>query len=301
MVNEMDRLNIPMNEHWNLEVESIEFDKDTLLNSMILKAGTLEPLYTDPYFFKQMSDAAWDKWYGVFQKWWTATEKQYEPLWDRNGWEEIEDETINDGTTAQTTANTEVVDDDGTMHSTSTEVMDDDTTSTLHQTEVSDEDMSVNKTSTSNNESNSTASKNTTYSVSAFNQGPPNTYSPKDHTAVSDTGHETTTATGSENTVGTDDKTITTDANTTGTDDRTTTITADGTTTDDRTTTFDGQVDGQSHNKETFGHKMHTWGNWGILTTSQKLLLSEIESRYRTNPYQLMTEVLCRELLVRVY
>lgn len=259
MINEMEALNLSITDTWTLDSELVEFDKDVLLDSIVIKAGTFEPIYTDPYFLQRMSAAWWEKWRYTFQHWWTAAEKEYEPLWDREGWEEIDDETTDAGTSGQTTVNKEV--------------MDDDTTRTTHATEIVDDDTTNSSTSTGS------ITSNTTNKVSAYDAG---------NTLTTHDSSDTTTSTTTSNTgAGTDDRTTTTDVSETGTDDR--------------TTTFNGQVDGVTNNKRVYGHKLHSWGNWGISQTAQKLLASEFGVRYVTNPYDLMSEIFCRELCVRVF
>lgn len=230
MINEMEALNQTINANWSLESPVTTFNKQTLLDSIIMKGGTFEPIYTDPYFLRQMSDAWWHKWEHTFQKWFEVVEKDYEPLWDREGWEEIEDHTDTKGTLDATTTGHEVVDDDTTDTATAT--------------------------------SNTTS--NTINKVSAYDAG---------DTLVT---HDAT------------DNTIlnTTTSNAAGTDDRTT---------DNR-----GTVDQDTTGEEDYEHKLHSWGNWGISQTVQKLKIAEIEVQYR-NLYEYMADIFCRELCVRVF
>lgn len=275
-----------INDSWTLSNEVTTFDKNTLLDSIIMKGGTFEPIYTDPYFLKRMSDAWWSKWRPTFEKWYIAYEKEYEPLWDRNGYEEIEDHTNETGTLDTATSGKEIMDDDTTGTKTSTEVMDDDTTYSKSGTskEVMDDDTTYSKSS------NSTS--NTENKVSAFDA---NTYQPHDTSA--------TTVNASESGSGTDDKTtnLTWNESGSGTDDKTTTFNESTTGTDDRTTTTTGTVDTDTTGSKDYAHQMHSWGNWGISQTSQRLLESEINVRYRLNLYELMSDIFVRELCVRVF
>jgi hypothetical protein len=54
-------------------------------------------------------------------------------------------------------------------------------------------------------------------------------------------------------------------------------------------------------NDRDYDHSLHTWGNWGISTTAQKLLEQEIKVRGKFNLYELMSDVFLRELCVRVF
>lgn len=231
MINEMEALNLKINSDWALDTEVLTFDKDTLIDSIIMKGGTFEPIYTDPYFLKQMSSAWWKKWKPTFERWWEAAEDEYEPLWDRNGWEEIHDDITDTGYNNNDYSSKEIVDDDTTHSSTSTDSI----------------------------------TSNTTNKVSAYDAG---------------------------NTLVTHDSSDTTTSNTT---------TASGAGTDDRTTNVSGSSDTDMGNDRDYDHSLHTWGNWGISTTAQKLLEQEIKVRGKFNLYELMSDVFLRELCVRVF
>ena len=220
-----------INNTWTLN--STSYDKDIMLDTIIRKGGRFEPLYTDPYYFDAQCSRFWSKWNRTFNKWFDVFDKEYEPLWDRNGYEEIHEDTTDVGTNDTITKNKEVMDDDTTFSS--TEVMDDDTTG---------------------HEENK---------VSAYDS---NSYSPHDESITS------------------------------GTDDRTTTTNSSGT--DDRNTTFDGNIDNDTTNDRDFDRTYHSWGNWGISQTSQKLLRQELDIQ-AFNIYDHIADIFCNELLVRVY
>lgn len=233
------------------------FDKDIFLSTIITKGGRFEPLYTDPSYYYSMCSWWWKKWTRTFTKWFIAFDKEYEPLWDRNGFEEVHEDT------------TDVLDNDTsfTEKHNSTEVMDDDTTFTeaVNSVEVMDDDTTGSSNSTTEN------------TVSAYDSS---TYQPHDKSV--------TTA----STTGTDDRTTTTDTSTNsrGTDDRTTTLNEgrSGTGTSD------------SNNDRDFDRSYHSWGNWGISQTSQKLLESEFKVQY-INLYNHMADIFIDEMLIGVY
>ena len=276
-----------INDSWTLDSEVTTFDKNTLLDSIIMKGGTFEPIYTDPYFLKRMSDAWWSKWRPTFEKWYIAYEKEYEPLWDRNGYEEIEDHTDETGTLDTATSGKEVMDDDTTGSKSSTEIIDDDTTYSGTSKVIEQASGKDTTTHTSDRDID------VTNSVSAFDS---NTYQPHDHSHTDDTLNSDTIETTYGKRVQTDGE-----ENGNGTDDKTTTYTENTTGTDDRTTTSSGTVDTDTTGSKDYAHSLHTWGNWGILTTSQKLMESEFNVRYRMNPYELMSDIFVRELCVRVF
>lgn len=190
-------------------LENETYDKDTFVNMVILRAGTFEPLYTDPEFFRSMCGIWWKSYQRTFEKWFTVFDKEYEPLWDRDGHETVHEDTYDVGTNDVITKNKEVIDDDTTGHV-------------------------ENK-------------------VSAFDSS---TYQPHD------------------------------ESNSSGTDDR--------------TTDFDGNMDADSTNDRDFDREYHSWGNWGISMTAQKLLESELEVQ-KFNIYNHMVDLFCKDLLITVF
>lgn len=122
------------------ELENVHFDPETLLSTIMIKGGQMEPLWTDPTFYYMMNRQWWKKWTPTFQKWCETLEKEYEPLWNKNAWEEIHEDTTDNGTVGTTTVNREVVDEDTTGRKTSQEVIDDDTTGSKTSQETLDRD-----------------------------------------------------------------------------------------------------------------------------------------------------------------
>lgn len=231
---------------WILSEDVHNFNANTLLAAIMNKGAQMEPLYaTDPIFFYRMNKQWWEKWYPTFDSWCKVLEQEYEPLWDRNGYEEVHEDTYDVGTNDTVKGSTEVMDDD-TSYSKSGS-----------KTTVEDEDLT-----------NHSITENT---VSAYNA---DTYQPNDKSEV--TGQ------------GTDDKTTTENWSESGTG------------TDDRTTTFNETTDNDSTNDKDFDRTYHSWGNWGISQTSQKLLQSELEVRY-FNIYDRMSDIFLDEMAVRVF
>ena len=186
-----------------------DFDKDTLLSAIITTGGRFETIYTDPEYFRMMCGYWWKKWQATIDKWFDAFSQEYNPLWDRNGFETVHEDTYDVGTNDTETTTNEVVDDDTTAH-------------------------------VNNN-------------VSAYDQ---TTYQPHDESISSGT--------------------------------------------DDRTTDFTGSVDNDTTNDRDFDREYHSYGNWGISQTSQKLLESEFKVR-KINLYNQVADLFVSEMCVRVY
>ena len=316
---------------WELNGDLL-FDPQVLLDTIMMKGGTLAPLYANAATFYRMNNAWWNRHKLTFQKWWEVIDDEYTPLWDRDGFEETIDKTTDDGSTTGNTTSTEVMDDDTSKHSTTKEVMDDDTTlsetgketfdstdkRTISNTEVID-DNSTSNTTTSSTADTATSNNSTTNNFrSAFDSGYDAKgnpiYQPHDCSKTVESGSSETTSSVNSNTTATDDRTTTTNGtdnlksdskkdttkNTTGTDDRTTDTTYNETGTDDRTTTFNENTAGTSENTRDYTHEHHSWGNWGITTTAQKLLEQELRIR-AFDIYDHMADFFLDELCVRVY
>ena len=316
---------------WTLTGDLL-FDPQVLLDTIMMKGGTLAPLYTDAETFYSMDNSWWNRHKLTFQKWWEVIDDEYTPLWDRDGFEETIDKTTDDGSTTGNTTSTEVMDDDTSKQSTTKEVMNDDTTlsetgkevvdftnkRTTSNTEVID-DASTSNTTTSSTADTATSNNSTTNNfVSAFDSGYDAKgnpiYQPHDCSKTVESGSSETTSSVNSNTTATDDRTTTTNGtdnlktdskkdttkNTTGTDDRTTDTTYNETGTDDRTTTFNENTAGTSENTRDYTHQHHSWGNWGITTTAQKLLEQELRIR-AFDIYEHMADFFLDELCNRVY
>lgn len=111
-------------------MENERFDKDVLLNTIVVRGAQFEPLYSNPEFFLQMSDSWWMAHRRTFEKWFDAFDIVYAPLenYDRhekrtNALNKSENtansqKEVLDGTSNTTTSNTQVVDSDTTNEQT---------------------------------------------------------------------------------------------------------------------------------------------------------------------------------------
>ena len=273
-----------LTDDWSL-TGTENFDADTLLSTIMLKGMSFEPIFTDPKFFYMMNGQWWNKWKDTFDKWFIVLEKEYEPLWDRNGFETVHEDTAETGTLDTATSDRTVVDRDTTDTETTREVVDEDTTYSKSGTskEIIDDDTT--------GSSHTTNSSTTTNTVSAFDSSE---YQPHDKSVTSGSTDVTTS--------GTDDRTTDTtwSENGSGTDDITTTGSKNGAGTEDITTNKTGSVDTDTTGDKDFDRDYHSWGNWGISQTSQKLLKSELEVRY-WNVYEHMADIFLDEMTLGVY
>lgn len=304
-----------LSDSWKLE-DIENFDKDTLLASIMMKGGTFEPLYSDPFFYYKMVGMWWKKWTPTFQKWLEVLNAEYNPIWNKNSWEETHEDTVDEGTVDTATTDKEIIDRDTTGSKTSKETMDDDTTGSKSTRDVVDEDTSLHQT-TSDDTQLSGKDKTThdsdrdisvTRDVSAFDAPSNNPYTPHDREHTDDTlNYENTETTYGKKTeediqtdgTGTLDRTTTGTETTSGTDDRTTDYTEGTTGTEDVTTNKTGSVDTDTSNDRDFDRTSHIWGNIGI-TTSQKMIEEELRIRY-WNFYEKAADIFVDEMCIRVY
>lgn len=68
-------------------------DKNILCNTILRNGGEFEVIYSDPLFFYHQIPFWCDKWYRTMDKWITALNISYEPLYNYNRFEELEDNT----------------------------------------------------------------------------------------------------------------------------------------------------------------------------------------------------------------
>lgn len=145
-----------------------DLDRDTLIESILLRSGEFEVLYSDPEFTRDVIGLVSRKWRATFDRWTTALAIEYNPLENYDRFEEWTDSngrnTITDGTTSSTESGSATGTDTSSGTTSGSEIIDDDTTG-----------------STENE-------------VSAYNES---TYEPHDRQTTAGTDDRTTTTSGS--------------------------------------------------------------------------------------------------------
>lgn len=76
---------------WELE-DCEDFSAETLLSTIMLKGAQMEPLYSNPEFFYMMNKQWWDKWKHTFAGWCAALHAEYNPLWNKDYYEQVHDD-----------------------------------------------------------------------------------------------------------------------------------------------------------------------------------------------------------------
>lgn len=81
-------------------------DKETIVNTIMLKYGELEPLYKDADFM-QWACTSWSKkWYHSFYRWNFALTEEYNPLHNYDRYEDVRESTNSTGSNNSTSTNT---------------------------------------------------------------------------------------------------------------------------------------------------------------------------------------------------
>lgn len=138
-----------------------------------------------------------------------------------------------------------------------------------HDKEVMDDDTTSKVNTTADSSMTSDGTANTTNSVSAFDAGD----TLQTHDASSTTTHDATTTHSTSETT--------------------------GNATDDRTTTSDGTSDEDNGNDRDYDHKLHAWGNIGVMS-SQDLATQEIKLRF-FNTYEHIAAIFIKEMTCAVW
>lgn len=290
--NELNSQTTPMSiaDTWTLESE--HFDKDTLLATIVTTGGSFEPLYSDPFYYRTMCGFWWKRWAPTFDRWFEMMfDKDYEPIWNKDAYKEIHEDTVDDGNEKTEFESSVVVDDDTTYSKKGkdTTVVDRDTT--FEETHEDEEQLS----GTDSTEHESSRDIDSEVRVSAYDSS---SYSPHDsnHTDDDLTKDDTDITYGKKTA-----KDGTSDGS--GTEDVTTTKNWEesGSGTDDSTTTTDGSSSTNKGNDRDFDHSSHEWGNIG-LTTTQQLIQAENELRLKWGDlYRHMADAFIKEMTIYVW
>lgn len=247
-------------------------DKDTLESNIILQGGEFEVLYGDPYLLKHAISPWVQKWYRTFEKWVTALNIEYDPLYNYDRIEEWTDThtgTVTDAGSG-TTSDSRTVNRSGENEVTVT----DDLTEKIDGTGRTETD----------GEHDGEHDDTTTTSVSAYDAAD---FAARDQVRGVGTDHS------EDNTV-TESETHSTKKNT-----------GSRTTEDSHSDAETAQGSGSSSsnnlrtNNLTDHHTARVFGNVGV-TTSQQMLQAELDIA-EWNLYEHITDLFLQEFTIMVY
>lgn len=141
---------------WELnDIES--FDRETLLATIIFKAGIFEPIFTDPEYFYSACSFFWKKWSKTFTDWYNHLALEYNPIENYDRYESWSDSSSGSGTN-NTTANRSVTTSDNVIRSEDSTT--ENSVSAFDVSSYSDHDKSVTDLDISESDSGSTTDNN---------------------------------------------------------------------------------------------------------------------------------------------
>ena len=280
-------------------------DKDVLTGSIMMRAGEFEVLYPNPYFMRDAVGLWSRKHYRTFEKWVDALNINYDPLNNYDRTEEYTDTHTGkyDKSIDSSLSGSDTRSDDFTRTDNLTQSDDHTRTDNLTQSDdhTRTDNLSQSDDHTRTDDLKSTNDVTTTNDVSAYNDS---AYSPKDKQVVdqdgSNTGTQrnagTTTNTGTQRNAGTTTNTGTQrDA---GSTTNTGTQRNAGSSTDTYSDT--NNTDENGNDSWTNIHKARLFGKIGV-TTSQQMLLSELDQAAVWNLYEHISDLFVTEFCIMVY
>ena len=285
----LNQMSSPKSISDNWQLSNDNFNKETLLATIVTTGGRFEPLYSDPEYFRFMSAQWWNKWQRNFLKWFDALDIEYNPLENYDRAEEWHEDTTDGSSETTEYGSDTTVDHDGSYSKQGNDKTVEDDDNELQEsgttTVVTDQDGTLRAPGASGSNGSTTTNE-----VSAFDSS---SYSAHDKsTVVSNKSEDTTnditeTTTHGKKTVGKDDKTTTRNYSESGSDSA-----------DDKTNVEGTSATDKSFDRD-FDHKGRVHGNIGV-TTSQQMLQSELDLQL-WNVYQHIADIFCKEMLITVY
>jgi hypothetical protein len=278
---------LSISDNWTLDNNN--FDKQTLLATIVTTGGRFEPLYSDPEYFRFMSAQWWNKWQRNFLKWFDALDIEYNPLENYDRMEQWHEDTTDGSSETTEYGSDTVLDHDGSYSKKGNDKITEDDTDDIQESGTTTVVTRQNGTLRAPGASGLNGST-TTNEVSAFDASG---YSAHDKSTTNtnkseDTTVDTTeTTTPGKKTLDKDLKITTRNWGESGSDSADDTTTVEGTSATDRSADRD------------FDHSGRVHGNIGV-TTSQQMLQSELDLQL-WNVYQHIADIFCKEMLITVY
>ena len=266
--------------------------KETLIDSIIYRAGDFELLHIDPPFTRYAIGAFSNKWYNTWDKWNTVLNMEYNPIHNYDRTEDITDKHTGTqdmkDTGTQTTGNTgnQTIGNTGTQTTANTGSQTKDNTGYQDNHLETEERLS----GTDKVEETGTKDTTTTNTVSAFDSSNWSNHDKSDMHEVPDL--ETDTTYGKKTNVVSDSR-----RTDNLTETRTDALTQ--TRTDNLNETRTDNLDHLRTDNLTDKHDARIYGNIGV-TTTQQMIESELELR-RWNIYEQITDMFISEFCVMIY
>ncbi len=246
------------------------YDKETFINSLLLEHGEKCVMYSDPDFMYAAIGVWGKKWELELTKIYEALTAKYDPIYNYDRFEEIED-----GRTKAYTSNMS-----GTRKTTDKQDYSDNTT----HSETGNASHSETNNRTVNGSETATANDTNEHTVSADNSS---AYQAESKDMIINNDHTSTNSTDNQTINGSNNQTVN------GSNNRH----VQGTTQDLNETTGSNTTDNEN---ETNKHTAHIYGNIGV-TTSAQMVTEVLKQRFTYNLYATATRLFANELLIGIY
>ena len=254
---------------WELN-GNLLFEPQVLLDTIMMKGGTLAPLYANAANMYYMNRSWWERHRITFQKWWEVIDDEYTPLWDKDEYEQLDEQSKDAGSSSTRTAGY-------------TKGSSDEKNSGITHDTSKDETKSQSKTRTDEHVTLDQSKGEVEKGVSAFDSS---SYSPHDKTETRESNTSNTNGWANNATQG---EVVHNGAS------------SNGTAMINHNESESEGTSGTVHEGEASRqHALHHWGNAGISTTAQKLMEQEFRIR-AFDIYEHMADIFLDELCVRVY
>ena len=246
------------------------YDKETFINSLLLEHGEKCVMYSDPDFMYAAIGVWGKKWELELTKIYEALTAKYDPIFNYDRFEEIEDGRTKDYTSKVS----------GTRKTTDKP---DYTDNVLHN-ETGNASHNETNNRTINGSETATANDTNEHTVSADNSS---SYQADSKDLINNNDRTTTNSTDNQTVNGSNNQTVN------GSNNRH----VQGTTQDLSETTGSDTTDNEN---ETNKHTAHIYGNIGV-TTSAQMVTEVIKQRFSINLYATAGRLFANELLIGIY
>ena len=256
----------------------VGYDKETFIKSLLLEHGEKCVMYSDPAFMYAAIGVWGKKWELELTKIYEALTAKYDPIFNYDRFEEIEDGRTKDYTskvsgTRKTTDKTDYT--DNATHS---------ETDNATRNESTNNSYNERDDRTSNGTETATANDTNEHTVSADNSS---AYQADSKYLIVNNNHTTTNSTDNQTVNGSNNQTVNASNN----------RHVQGTTQDLNEITG---TDTSDNEKETNKHTAHIYGNIGV-TTSAQMVTEVIKQRFTINLYATAGRLFANELLIGIY
>ena len=258
-----------LTDSWELN-GNLLFEPQVLLDTIMMEGGAFAPLFSNVATMYYMNRSWWERHRITFQKWWEVIDDEYTPLWDKDEYEQLDEQSKDAGSSSIRVAG-------------STKGTADEKNSGITHDASKDETKSQSKTYTAEHKTLDQSKGEIENGVSAFDSP---AYSPHDKQETRDAN--VSNSNGFVNNANQGEVVH----NGAASNGNAMINHNAGESEEASDTVHEGEASRQ--------HALHHWGNAGISTTAQKLMEQEFRIR-AFDIYKHMADIFIAELCTRVY